>query len=823
MKKLWLYFTTYIFFSSISVVAQTIERNTYKTNRLTNEVPKIDGNASDEVWNLVDWATDFTQIEPNPGEKSKQNTKVKLLYNDDALYVLGVMTENEQIFTYLTERDDSGNADWFGILVDAYNEGTNGLGFFVTAAGVQLEAKYSGQSEDFAWNAVWESEVQVSENEWVVEMKIPYAALRFPTKEKQTWGLHFWRNRRLNRELSSWNTVKPDIDGFINQAGIVEGIENIKAPLRLQFFPYLTLGVNHFPNEAADAKDFSTNYAAGMDVKYGINDAFTLDMTLVPDFSQVIFDDVFLNLSPFEQRFNENRQFFTEGTELFNKAGLFYSRRIGGTPLKRGEVYNNLEENEIVSANPISNQLLNATKVSGRTSGGLGIGIFNAFEGSSFAEITNTETNELRKFKTSPYTNYNIVVLDQDLPGNSSVTITNTNVKRFDEDFYDANVSGFNSNFVSKDNKYSFRTELALSQKIGGDFEEPDLGYKAGASINKISGNFLSTLYYGIESDKYDPNDLGFLFSPNEKVWFAEVGYNIYEPFWKVNNLYSNVNVVYERLFFPDKFTNFAISGFARTTTNSFHTMGTGLTIEPVETFDFFEPRVFDFETFYQFPENFTWNAFFSSNYSKPFAFDINWNYRWFDEPNRWALNVNISPRFQPTSKLLIVPRLNLYKSNNETAYAGTFDEHIDGIPFGIRDVRKVVPLLQFDYVINNRMVLKTRIRHDWTITRYEQLGVLNTENGLFEAVEVSEEIKEIRDVNFHAFTVDIAYRWVFAPGSELSVVWKNNIVGSNFELEDRYLNSFEDMINSPIQKGLSVRMLYFLDSSYFKKLRKRT
>ena len=54
-----------------------------------------------------------------------------------------------------------------------------------------------------------------------------------------------------------------------------------------------------------------------------------LDVTLVPDFGQVVFDRQVLNLSPFEIQFNENRQFFTEGTELFNKSGLFYSRRIG--------------------------------------------------------------------------------------------------------------------------------------------------------------------------------------------------------------------------------------------------------------------------------------------------------------------------------------------------------------------------------------------------------------------------------------------------------------------------------------------------------------
>jgi hypothetical protein len=70
----------------------------------------------------------------------------------------------------------------------------------------------------------------------------------------------------------------------------------------------------------------------GVDVKYGINESFTLDATIIPDFGQVVSDNEINNLSPFEVKFEEHRPFFTEGTEIFNKAGLFYSRRVGATP-----------------------------------------------------------------------------------------------------------------------------------------------------------------------------------------------------------------------------------------------------------------------------------------------------------------------------------------------------------------------------------------------------------------------------------------------------------------------------------------------------------
>src|SRR5205085_2680689 len=103
----------------------------------------------------------------------------------------------------------------------------------------------------------------------------------------------------------------------------------------------------------------------GMDVKYGVSESFTLDMTLIPDFGQVVSDNVVLNLSPFEQQFAENRPFFTEGFELFSKAGLFYSRRIGATPSGYYAARQLAADSgyEIIK-NPSVTQLYNGTKLS---------------------------------------------------------------------------------------------------------------------------------------------------------------------------------------------------------------------------------------------------------------------------------------------------------------------------------------------------------------------------------------------------------------------------------------------------------------------------
>ena len=128
-----------------------------------------------------------------------------------------------------------------------------------------------------------------------------------------------------------------------------------------------------------------------MDVKYGISESFTLDATLIPDFGQTAFDDIVLNLGPFEQQYQEQRPFFTEGTELFSKGNMFYSRRIGNTPVNYFDE-ELLGVNEELVDNPDKVNMLNAIKLSGRTKGGLGIGIFNAITEKTEANIKDLTT-----------------------------------------------------------------------------------------------------------------------------------------------------------------------------------------------------------------------------------------------------------------------------------------------------------------------------------------------------------------------------------------------------------------------------------------------
>ncbi|MGZ3752567.1 MAG: DUF5916 domain-containing protein, partial [Mucilaginibacter sp.] len=331
----------------------------------TNTPPKIDGILDDDIWKNVPVATDFVELLPVAGlhEKNEDRTEIKIIYDNTAIYIAARMYEKDpgKIARELTTRDSVANDDFLGILIDTYHDGLNGSGFFVTAAGAQYDAKYSpgpnGVNEDATWNAVWESKVNVDNQGWTAEFKIPYSALRFARKDVQTWGLNIIRKRRTENKQLYWNELDPKKNGLMNQAGDLNGIENISPPMRLAFYPYFSTYVNHYPYNTTGLRNTTTSFNGGMDVKYGINESFTLDMTLIPDFGQVQSDNQILNLTPFEVKYKENRPFFTEGTELFNKGNLFYSRRVGGQPINYLAAYADLKPGETLEKNPTEAKL----------------------------------------------------------------------------------------------------------------------------------------------------------------------------------------------------------------------------------------------------------------------------------------------------------------------------------------------------------------------------------------------------------------------------------------------------------------------------------
>ena len=810
-------------FSGIAAFSQTDSAGMKHLNAVrVASPPKIDGKLDDAAWQGVPIATDFTQINPSPGDKSAARTEVKVIYDDDAVYVGAMMYDSapDSILKQFSQRDEDANTAMFVVALDTYDDNLNAFLFQVSAAGVQVDGRESPDDIDMSWNAVWDSKVQIVPEGWIVEYKIPYAALRFPKTSVQTWGVNFVRRIRRIREESSWNTMNPAVDGLVNQYGELNGIEGIKAPVRLAFFPYLSAYLEHYPYDDAALSNTSTSLNGGMDVKYGINDAFTVDMTLVPDFGQVQSDNQVLNLSPFEVQFNENRQFFTEGTEIFNKSGLFYSRRIGGTPIGFYDAYSQLDTNETVVRNPEQSQLINATKLSGRTSSGLGIGIFNGVTREISATIENTEGQE-REVITDPLTNYNVFVLDQNLKNNSFVTFVNTNVMRAGS-FYDANVTASQIRLVDKGNRFEVAGGGVVTQKYDSSLEKPELGHSYNVSFEKISGKFGYGAWHAVESDRYDPNDLGFLFNNNSSDFGAFARYNIYEPFGRFNSLWSGLRTYYSRLFNPNQFQDFNINGDVGVLWKNFLATGMRFTLEPIETYDFFEARVEG--RYYTWSPSVNVGGFYSSDYRKKVALDVNLGMRDFQRGDRFFHEIEVSPRFRVNDRLMIIPRINrTVQMADEGVALGNNGPTIlgDTVIFAIRDQVTWTSVIQTSYIFTNQMGLTFRLRHYWSSLDYQSFHVLSEDGYLDDLGDHNMDDNFNRDEynrNFNAFNIDMVYSWVFAPGSNLSVVWKSSLLTSENQLEPAYFDNLKNTLQSPQLNSFSIKILYYLDYQYLRR-----
>lgn len=811
MKK-YLLLSILILFS-IVMIGQSTQKKSYQAIK-TNVKPSIDGDLTDETWVRINTvATDFVQKEPNLGEISNYKSEVKIAYDDEAIYI-GAMLYDEypdSILKQLTARDEIGNTDWFGIVLDTYEDGNNGVGFVVSAAGVQFDTKYSVFGEDENWNAVWDSEVKIVENGWIVEMKIPYSALRFPDKSEQIWNFNIVRTVRRTRENSWWNFFDPSKNGFLNQAGKLTGIKDVISPIRLFFNPYIS---GNIKNTTTDGQgSWSRGFNVGMDLKYGINEAYTLDMTLVPDFGQVVSDDVVLNLSPFEVRFNENRQFFTEGTELFQKADLFYSRRIGGRPNGFHDVQNLSEEGYTILENPNDIQLINSTKISGRGKKGLGVGVFNSVTNSATAIVEDADGVQ-SEIQTAPLTNYNVLVFDQNFKNNSYFSLINTNVLRSGE-AHEANVTGTEFSFANKENTYNFSGSGAISQLYNDGFNNPDLGFRSRLSFGKTSGILQFRLNSSIISDDYDINDLGFYYSVNQINHNLWIGLNRFKPFGPFLRGNLNLNTFTTHEYTTKDFVRLGVNVNFFAMTKQFFAFGGGTYVSPMESFDLFELRTDGRRL--SIPTSTEHWGWISTDYRKKVAIDINIFGDYFDsdvQTGRNSIGINVSPILRVNDKLSFRHSMDYNQSNNYIGFVG-FDEQNNDEPIvGRRDQTNVENVLSSSYIFNNKMGLTFRMRHNWTEATHDKFYHVDN-NGLLLNSNITgydDNGDLLYDRNFNYFSIDLVYSWQFAPGSFLTANWKNNIFARNTDIDQSYYTNFRNTLTDDQTNVFSVKVLYFLD-----------
>jgi hypothetical protein len=438
-----------------------------RASRLEGEI-QLDGILDEGAWGVAEPATVFTQLDPFEGEVGSEETRVLILYDDEALYVGAILSDRSPVSTRLGRRDGfMMDTDWLTISLDSYNDHRTGFKFEINPSGVRGdEALSAGQDRhgDSSWDPVWEAATQVSDEGWAAELRIPLSQLRFRNAEEQLWGIQISRDIARNREKQLLSFTPKDEASGIARYGHLEGIRNLQRPRGLELLPYVQSRAEFMPvpqdedvefeNPYRDGSDFF--YGAGLDLKYRLSSNLTLGATINPDFGQVEVDPAVVNLTAFETRFEEKRPFFVEGAGIFSfgeggggggpgggggggggrrmfggggspgggPTQLLYSRRIGEAP--PGDTPSEAVYEEV----PDATTIIGAAKLTGQTAGGWSLGLLEAVTAREMAKFTD-ESGHTGEAEVAPRTNYLVARLRKDFrQGQSAVGGIATAVNR---------------------------------------------------------------------------------------------------------------------------------------------------------------------------------------------------------------------------------------------------------------------------------------------------------------------------------------------------------------------------------------------------------
>jgi hypothetical protein len=395
---------------------------TYTTVRLTTPPPEIDGVLTDPCWQTGSWAGDYIQWIPREGARPSQPTYLKVLYDDHNIYVgiRAVDTIASEI-TARRGRRDQFLGDVVGINFDSYHDHRTGFEFNLTAAGQKIDLVLNNINWDVNWNAVWSGKTGFEDSAWTAEFRIPLSQLRYSADSVQVWGMHSWRWIDRFQEESDWEPQSSTGPGALYLFGELRGLAGLPAPQRIEVMPYVVTRLKTFPRDPRNPFTSSGREwfgGAGGDAKIGLSSNFTADLTINPDFGQVEADPSVMNLTAFETFYDERRPFFLEGRTIFNvdydDGSLFYSRRIGRppafTPVTPQGVYVDM---------PGTTTIFSAVKVSGKTAGGLAVGVLQSLTAREYATIDSAGIR--REEAVEPLTSYTYARVQQDFDNSATI------------------------------------------------------------------------------------------------------------------------------------------------------------------------------------------------------------------------------------------------------------------------------------------------------------------------------------------------------------------------------------------------------------------
>ncbi|HTM04870.1 MAG TPA: DUF5916 domain-containing protein [Vicinamibacterales bacterium] len=551
----------FVVLAVLPAAAQEPQRRTATATRVTTTI-RIDGRLDEVAWAAATPLTGFTQRQPDEGQPATDAMDVRILFDDDAIYVGAQMASSGTIQAPLGRRDDDDRSENIQVSLDTYLDRRTAYTFGVTASGVRLDYYYASDDEgnaDATFDPVWQARTVVGTDEWTAELWIPLSQIRFNQRTPQVWGLNIRRWTPSRNEEVYWAARLRTDERFASQFGDLSGLDGIRPRRRLELLPYVAGGSQL--TGAADPRDPFTQDAnltgrVGGDVKVGIGSSLTLEGTINPDFGQVDADPAEVNLTAFETFFSERRPFFIEGANLLSGVvnNYFYSRRIGAPPSTR-------VPGEFVDY-PRTSTILGAAKLTGRMKSGTSIGVLTAVTDDAFADVSTAGV--LSRIRLAPRTIFGVGRVEQEFgaPG-SFAGLMATMVHR---DLADGDPLGgllthdavsVSGDAVVRFGDYELQSYLGLAQVSGEApaitrlqrssaryFQRPDAGYvevdplrtsmtgaKGGASFRTQNARHWSwEAGTTIESPEFETNDIGRLTSSDGLQVFGSLGYQETTP-----------------------------------------------------------------------------------------------------------------------------------------------------------------------------------------------------------------------------------------------------------------------------------------------------
>ncbi len=547
----------------------------------------IDGSLDDSECRAETTITGLRQYQPDEGAPASVPTEIRLLYDDQALYIGARMSEPQGargVRAPLARRDQlldaNGNNGSFNslttdkliVVLDPYHNHRDEVLFEVNPAGVRGDQLNGDQG----WDPIWTAATKIDSLGWTAEMGIPYSQLRFSRDSVQLWGMQIWRYEDRLNERDMWSFWKRSDAGGPAYYGTVEGIRIGARPRQLELLPYVLTGEQLQTSDANDPFHGSheTRIRAGGDVKYLLTSNLTLDATFYPDFGQVEVDPATLNLSPFETFYDEKRPFFIAGSSAFSFGGLscqfcdnvsglsvFYSRRIGRLP----QLSDLVQSQSTFAETPGYTPIIGAAKITGRTNSGYTVGLLDAVTSPQTERYLTASSPTPLKQEVEPLTNYFVGRVQKELNnGNSAIGIALTStVRRLDDSVLTdhlrnrAEAAGLDWSHTWHNHTYSWTGSAVLSSVEGSAasitaterssahyFQRPDRdergggffderydtlatalrGYGFYTRVAKDNGNWLWEFLTNWRSPGFEVNDLAYLDRADYKWMDANIG-----------------------------------------------------------------------------------------------------------------------------------------------------------------------------------------------------------------------------------------------------------------------------------------------------------